>query len=168
MANELKDESTKNLHEQYEKKKADCFAFDNELSQLNQGFVQKMNAIKTLQNDLVKLRSQYDKRIDAGDVKGADGVLSDIAKERKKLKILIEDLAKEGQLDEYKKRSESFNQETQRLYQKARENWQAALFLMNQTAALTGGILQSFNHNFTEIEQIISAAKKLSEQIFEE
>jgi len=162
----VEENESANLMAQYEKLKADCFGFDAQLAKLNKDFVQRFDAIKKLQKELIELRSQYDKKIDAGDGKKADEILSELQRSRKKLKTLLGDIVKEGQLDDYKIRSESFNQETQKLYSEAMENWQIALKVMNQASVLTSSVFSSFNHNFIEIEQIISEAKKLNDKVF--
>jgi len=162
----VEENETANLMAQYEKLKADCFGFDNELAQLNQGFMQKLDKIKQLQKELIELRSQYNKKIDAGDGKGADKILDNIKTGRQKLKTLISEMLKEGQFDELKVRAEGFNKDTQQLYQRTKDNWQMSLELMNRCSALASSILPSFNHNFAEIEQIISEAKKLNDKVF--
>jgi hypothetical protein len=163
---ENQNESTKDLQTQLEKLKSELSVISNEYAQLNQSFSQKMSDAKNLENELIELRSGYDKKIDAGEPKVADNYLTKIKTVRQKLKVLIGDIVKEGQLDALKERGENLKNDVSVLYFKTRENWELAQKIMYQASALSAAIEPSFRHNLKEIEQLTNEAKKLSDEIF--
>jgi hypothetical protein len=164
--NKNQNESTKDLQTQLEKLKSELSVISNEFANLNQSFSQKRSEIKKAENEIIELRSGYDRKINTGEGKAADNILPEIKTARQKLKVLIGDITKGCQPDTLKQRGENLKNDVSVLYFKTRDNWELAQKIMYQASALSTAIEPSFRHNLKEIEQLTNEAKKLSDEIF--